>query len=193
MISIPLYTALLDANVLYPAGIRDILIQPAVYDLYLPKWSPDIFREWMRIDRRIREDHVAEKVRLTQKDLDAFFFDALILGYDNYIDTINLPDKDDRHVLAAAISGDCDFIITQNISDFPTEILESYGIEAHTPDEFLVMLFEAHPQDMLESARAVLKKLKNPAYNVDTYLDMRMKDGLVETVSLLQQYAHCLE
>lgn len=193
MTSTPLYTVLLDTNVLYPAGIRDILIQPAVYDLYRPKWSPDIFREWMRIDRRIREDHNPERVRRTQKDLDSVFSDALVISYESLIDKLNLPDPDDRHVLAAAISGGCDFIITQNISDFPSETLESYGIEAHRPDEFLVMLCETYPQEFLESTRAILKRLKNPPYSVGTYLDMRLKDGLVETVSFLQRFAHWLE
>ena len=193
MISIPLYTALLDANVLYPAGIRDILIQPAVYDLYRPKWSADIFHEWMRIDRRIRENHSPNQVRLTQRDLDSFFFDAQIVGYESLIDNLNLPDKDDRHVLAAAIIGDCDVIITHNIRDFPADLLEAFGTEAHSPDEFLVMLIETHPQEILESVRAVRKKLKNPAYSVDKYLDMRLKDGLVETVSFLRQYIYLLE
>jgi len=193
MISVPLYTAILDANVLYPAGIRDILLQPAVYDLYRPKWSPDIFREWMRADRRNREDHNPIKVRRTQKDLESFFFDALIVGYELLIDDLDLPDKDDRHVLAAAIYGDCDFIITKNIGDFPAELLEPYGIEALSPDEFLVMLSEIYPHDIIDSVRAVLEKLKNPVYNVDTYLAMRLQDGLVETVSFLRQYAHRLE
>ena len=193
MISIPLYTALLDANVLYPAGIRDILIQPAVYDLYRPKWSLDIFQEWMRIDRRIRENHSPDQVRLTQKYLDSFFFDAQIVGYESLICNLNLPDKDDRHVLAAAIIGDCDFIITQNLRDFPAELLEVYGMETYSPDEFLVMLIDTHPQEILESVRAIRKKLRNPAYSVDQYLDMRLRDGLLDTVFYLRQYAHLLE
>ena len=102
MISIPLYTALLDANVLYPAGIRDILIQPAVYDLYRPKWSPDIFREWMRTDQRKNKNHDPQKVLSTQVDLESFFFDAQATGYESLISGLDLPDPDDRHVLAAA-------------------------------------------------------------------------------------------
>jgi hypothetical protein len=41
------YTALLDANVLYPAPLRDLLLQLAVTDLFRAKWTADIHREWI--------------------------------------------------------------------------------------------------------------------------------------------------
>jgi len=193
MINYPLFTALLDANVLYPAGIRDILIQPAVYDLYRPKWSSDIFREWMRTDQRKNKNHDPQKVRSTQTQLESFFFDAQITGYERLISGPDLPDPDDRHVLAAARQCECDLIVTWNVSDFPADIVDPFGIDVYDPDEFLITLFEAHPQEILESVRAIRKKLKNPAYSVDEYLEMRLNDGLITTVSILRQHAYLLE
>ena len=176
-----------------PPGYGIFLFSSAVYDLYRPKWSPDIFREWMRTDQRKNMNHDPQKVLSTQMDLESFFFDAQVTGYESLISGLDLPDPDDRHVLAAARQSECDLIVTWNIRHFPADIVDPFGIDVYNPDEFLIMLFETHPQDFLESVRAVLKKLRNPSYSVDTYLEMRLKDGLANTVSILRQYAHILE
>ena len=186
------FISILDTNVLYPAGIRDILIQPAVHDLYRPKWTPDIFEEWLRIDSRLRTTHDPTKVKRTQQQLDSFFFNARINHYEHKIDGLHLPDSNDRHVLAAAIHGECDFIVTRNRRDFPDEVLDPYGIEALTPDEFLLTLFRENPDEFTDSVRAVLAKLKNPPYSVEEYLHKRMQDGLVNTVKELRNFAHLL-
>ena len=192
MTSLNQYLTILDANVLYPAGIRDILIQPAVHDLYRPKWTSEIFKEWMRVDRRLRATHDPAKAKRMQDQLDSFFFDARISHYEHLIDSLRLPDSNDRHVLAAAIQGKCDFIITLNLRDFPDSILDPYEIEALTPDEFLLILLEENPDEFIDSIRAVLSKLKNPPYSVEEYLDKRMQDGLSKTVAELRIHAHLL-
>jgi hypothetical protein len=68
--------------------------------------------------------------------------DSLIFGYEPLEDGLNLPDPDDRHVLAAAIRGGCEVIVTFNLKDFPAEELASYDIIAQHPDEFLSNVFE---------------------------------------------------
>jgi hypothetical protein len=60
------YTALLDANVLYPAPVRDILIQLAVTDIFHAKWSAGIHEEWIRSllrDQPHRDRAVLERTR----------------------------------------------------------------------------------------------------------------------------------
>jgi predicted nucleic acid-binding protein len=113
------YPALLDANVLYPAPVRDILIQLAVTDIFHAKWTADIHEEWIRSllrDQPQRDRAVLERTRdLMDKAVD----DCLVTGYRALIPSLDLPDPDDRHVLAAAIAGRCDVIVTQNLRDFP--------------------------------------------------------------------------
>ena len=121
------YTALLDANVLYPAPIRDILLQLAVEDLFRAKWTTDIHREWIDalLEKEPRRDRAA--LERTRDLMDEATRDCLVTGYERLIPDLELPDPDDRHVLAAAIVGRCDVIVTQNLKDFPQAVLAPYG------------------------------------------------------------------
>jgi predicted nucleic acid-binding protein len=127
------YTALLDANVLYPAPVRDVLLQLAVTDLYHAKWSTDIHREW--IEALLRNEPHRDRAALerTRGLMDRATRDALITGYQHLIPALNLPDPNDRHVLAAAIVGRCDVIVTKNQQDFPVMALEPYAPAVGSP------------------------------------------------------------
>ncbi len=184
---------MLDTNTLYPASMRDILLQLAVLQLFQPKWSPDIYREWMNTDRKLRKDHDPSKVRRTQELMNALGFNALVTGYQHLIDDIDLPDPDDRHVLAAARHGNCDTIVTQNLSDFPAEALKPFGIEARHPDDFLLNLLETSPDVFLSAVRKIRRRLKNPPYTVEEYLANLTRNGLAETGLKLREYAQLLE
>ena len=81
--------------------------------------------------------------------MDAHFPDCLVEGYEPIIDNLQLPDVDDRHVLAAAIRGQAEAIITFNLKDFPASILEPFGIQAIHPDEFLSDMYELKPSDAI--------------------------------------------
>ena len=86
------YTALLDANVLYPAPVRDILVQLSVMDLFRAKWSADIHREWIEALLR-REPNRKRAVLERARDLmDVHTRDCLITGYEELIPALNLPD-----------------------------------------------------------------------------------------------------
>jgi hypothetical protein len=131
------YTALLDANVLYPAPVRDLLLQLAVTDVYKARWTADIHREW--IENLLENEPHCDRAKLerTRDLMDSNTRDALVTGYESLIPTLQLPDPNDRHVLAAAIVGRCDVIVTANLKDFPYAVLVPFGIEAQHPDEFL--------------------------------------------------------
>lgn len=98
------YTALLDANVLYPAPVRDLLLQLAVTDVYKARWSADIHREW--IDNLLANEPHRDRAKLerTRELMDRATRDALVTGYESLIPSLQLPDENDRHVLAAAMS-----------------------------------------------------------------------------------------
>ena len=97
------YTALLDANVLYPAPMRDVLMQPAVMDIFKAKWSEDTHREWT--DALIRNEPHRERTALerTRDLMNQATRDCLVPGYEAIVPSLELPDPNDRHVLAAAI------------------------------------------------------------------------------------------
>jgi hypothetical protein len=182
------YTALLDANVLYPAPVRDLLLQLAVADLFRARWTADIHHEW--IEALLEKEPHRERAALerTRDLMDQATRDCLVTGYEELIPSLTLPDPDDRHVLAAAIVGHCDVIVTQNLKDFPEETLKPYGIEAQHPDSFLFHQLSLSPGAFCEATRKVRARLKNPPYSAQEYLDTLTKQGLLATVAELDQF-----
>jgi predicted nucleic acid-binding protein len=186
------YSALLDANVLYPAPMRDLLLQLAVTDLFKARWSADIHREW--IEALLREQPHRDRTSLerTRDLMDHHTRDALVTGYEALVPALTLPDPDDRHVLAAAITGRCDVIVTQNLKDFPDYALTPFGIEAQHPDTFLCNQMSLAPGLFCTAVRKVRARLKNPPFSVADYLDTLTRHGLVATAAELQPFANVL-
>ncbi|MEP5730315.1 MAG: PIN domain-containing protein [Sulfitobacter sp.] len=182
------YTALLDANVLYPAPMRDVLMQLAVTDIFKAKWSEDIHREW--IDALMRNEPHRDRAALerTRDLMNQATRDCLVTGYDALIRSLDLPDPDDRHVLAAAIVGRCDVIVTQNLKDFPEDALETFGIETQHPDDFLSNHLALAPVLFCSALRKVRARLKNPPYTAEDYLAILTQQGLVATAAELEQF-----
>ena len=183
------YTALLDANILYSAPIRDIFLQLAVSDVFRVRWTADIHREW--IDALLRnEPHRSRTVlERTRSLVDRSTRDCLVTGYESLIPTLDLPDPDDRHILAAAIAGRCDAIVTANLQDFPNVVVNPYGIEVQHPDEFLFNHLELAPGIFCDAVRKVRARLKAPPLTVEEYLANLSKQGLVATATELERFA----
>ena len=124
----------LDANVLYPTLLRGILQGYAGAGGFVPLWSARILDEWRHAARRDGfEDHaVVEIAALTEA------FPAAMVAHDADLEAgLALPDPDDIHVLAAAIAGQAEAILTANTRDFPTRTLARHAILRRAPDEFL--------------------------------------------------------
>ncbi len=115
--------------------------------------------------------------------------DCLITGYETLISGISLPDPDDRHVLAAAIVGRCDVLVSQNLKDFPREVLEPHGIEVMHPDDFLLNHLNLSPGAFCLAVRKVRARLKNPHYDVEEYLHILTRQGLVATARELTRFS----
>jgi hypothetical protein len=131
-----------DANVLYPAPLRDLLMWLAFLGVVRGRWTDEIQEEWVRNladetnPKRTRK--VLEKVR---DKMNEAVRDALVTGYEEWIPKLQLPDPGDRHVVAAAIQAEAEVIVTLNLKDFPAAALSPFEIEALHPDTFLVGLF----------------------------------------------------
>ena len=191
-ISMKDYSALLDANVLYPAPMRDLMMWLAVDDVIRARWTEDIHREWIEALLRKEPNRSRDALERTRDLMDRSTRDALITGYHELIDGLKLPDPDDRHVLAAAIVGHCDVIVTQNLKDFPRSVLAQYGIEAQHPDNFLVNHLKLSPGGFCGAVYNARVNLKNPPKTVEKYLNTLTEQGLVVTTAELQQYAQLI-
>jgi predicted nucleic acid-binding protein len=183
------FTAFLDACVLYPAPLRDLLMELAVADLFRAKWSTQVHEEWIEAVLAERADLTRERLQRTRTLMEAHVRDALVSGYEELIESLDLPDPDDRHVLAAAIRGRADLIVTANLKDFPADRLAKWGIEAQHPDEFLVNQFHLSPPAFLAAVRTVRLRLKSPPKSAEQYLDILRDQGLLGTVSEIAPYA----
>jgi predicted nucleic acid-binding protein len=146
--------ALLDACVLYPTVLREILTGVAGQGVYVPLWSARILEEWARAARKLGP--VAEvQARGEVAALRAAFPASEVAVPEGLVRRLHLPDPDDVHVLAAAIAGRADVIVTFNAADFPRATLAEDGIARQAPDEFLIGLWRADPVPVATAVAAV--------------------------------------
>ena len=124
-------------------------------------WSADIHAEWVRSLLADRPDIDASVLDRTRAVMDGHFPDAVVTGYEAIAARLDLPDPGDRHVLAAAIRGQADVIVTGNLRDFPADRLAPYALAAQHPDSFVAGLFEADPDAVIAAVRSHRAALRN--------------------------------
>ncbi len=182
--------AVLDANVLYPAPLRDLLLQLSFAGLFRARWTTLINDEWTR-NLLARRPELADRIDRTRAVMQRAIPDALVANYEPLVAMLSLPDPDDRHVLAAAISAEADVIVTFNLKDFPASTLAEYGIEALHPDVFLQSIIAASPGRFLSSARDCLSRLTHPPVEKREYLQVLRRLGLESTATFLDDRPGC--
>lgn len=128
---------LIDTCVLYPSILRSVLMGCAKAGLFEPLWSDRIIEEWRRAADR---NGIGAEAGIEIAMLTADWRGANVTVSDGAEDDLVLPDHNDRHVMAAAIAGQADELLTANIGDFPTRVLGQYGVVRRHPDEFLLEL-----------------------------------------------------
>lgn len=143
------FKVVLDACVLFPFMLRDTLLWAALKDFYQPYWSVDILDELVRGVQKPPKAMSAENAQCLRAAMEAKFPEAMVTGHHGLIPCLDLPDPDDRHVLAAAIRIGAQVIVTRNLDDFPPSALASYDIEAQHPNVFLADLLDLNPALML--------------------------------------------
>jgi predicted nucleic acid-binding protein len=185
------FSAVFDACVLYPFLLRDLLLQLALTDLFRAKWTDRIHDEWIGSLLEKRPE-LAEQLERTRSLMNCSVRDCLVTGYEQIEQSLELPDAKDRHVLAAAIVGHAQVIVTFNLKDFPDEKLKPFGIEAQHPDEFITNLMDLSPQMVCASAKKCRARLKKPMFDVEQYLDALAHRQLTNTVSILRESADLL-
>ncbi|OWQ94274.1 PIN domain-containing protein [Sphingopyxis lindanitolerans] len=180
------FVVVLDANVLYPFRVRDAPLRFAEAGLFRARWSPTILDEWRRnllgqkpgyeasIDAQITAMRIA-------------FPEGCVTGGADLIDSLDLPDADDRHVLATAIRAGAEHIVTENLKDFPDVKLKGYGISAVSADDFLASTFELYPTEALSALATMRRCCARPPFTPSEFIFDLQKKGLPKLASMLRE------
>jgi predicted nucleic acid-binding protein len=184
--------ALLDASVLYSATMRSVLLYLGRFGLFRPLWSEAIEEEWTRAVLRRQQDGAASRLRRACHLMNHELPSARIVGFAPLVPALTLPDPDDRHVLAAAIHGAAQFIVTMNLRDFPKRVLGLHGVAGVHPDRFALSLIEQDAGIALRAFAADRARMAGPPLDRDAYLALVGRAGLRRTAKALALHADLL-
>jgi hypothetical protein len=152
------------------------------------KWTHLIQAEWLRNVLKNRPDLDRAQLERTQALMNLAVPDALVEGFEDWVDMLHLPDPDDRHGLAAAIQAQASVIVTMNLKDFPEEVLEPFGVEAVHPDTFFLRLLKQNPGAIINAFRLQRESMKSPSVPPDQFLQIFERQGLQGTVQWLRPF-----
>ena len=179
--------ALLDANVLYPFHLRNLLVQLGVDLIFRPRWTERIHDEWVR---NLGATGWASRERLSRTlgIMERVLPGANVPGWERRLSRVPvLPDPDDRHVIAAALEAPASVILTLNLRDFPAATLAPLGLVAEHPDSFLCRLLDADPEAVRASAEAAQANLSRSTPNFEGFLAALDRQGLGSFASALRR------
>jgi len=178
------FAVIFDACVLHPAELRDFLMWLSRTRLFRAKRTATIHDEWIRSVVRRRPDDQQEELRKrllrTANIMNSAIPDSLVAGYESLITGIQLPDPNDRHVVAAAVFARAEVIVTFNLKDFPTASLQAFNVQAQHPDDFVLSLIDIDGNAVCEAARKQRENLQNPKKSVEQLLDGLENIGISE-------------
>lgn len=182
------FVVVYDACVLYPAPLRDLLVNMATRHMFSAHWTDQIHEEWIRNVLADRTDLDRGKLERTKDLMNRAVPDCLVQGYEDLVPALELPDPDDRHVLAAAIVSGAQMIVSFNLRDFPNDYLARFGIEAVHPDRFIECQMDLFQARVIEAVRAQRVLLTNPPVAANELLDTLAALGLTVTAERLAEY-----
>jgi predicted nucleic acid-binding protein len=171
------FVVVLDANALAGAEIRDVLLSAAETCLYRPLWSRDILDEVGKVLERLGVP-VAGVERLLDT-MNSAFPEAIVDGYADIVDAMKC-EHGDRHVLAAAVVGHAQLIVTWNKKDFPPESTAPYTITVLSPDEFLCDLLSLDHVAMLDTLKRISERRQRPPRTIEEIVDALDRQGCTE-------------
>ncbi len=184
------FTAVLDANVIAGVLPRDILLSLAGAGFYRPRWSALILDEFEAYYTKKFDD--APGAAYQRSRMEIAFPDALVSDFDALMDVAKLPDPDDHHVLAAAIQTKAAVIVTNNLTDFPADVLARFELEARSHDQFVADILDMGGPEAISALREMRERYRNPALNAEAITSNIEQLGLQETAALLYRYQEFL-
>jgi predicted nucleic acid-binding protein len=180
------FVVVYDANVLYPNSLRDLLIRVAQAGLVRARWTEQILDEMFRNLKSDRSDLDPRKLERTRDLMNSAIPDVLVTGYQPLIDIVDLPDPDDRHVLAAAIRANAQLIVTENTKDFPECVLSSWSLEAQPADDFILDLIDLDRPTVYAQVQRMADAWQNPPGTLEDVLISLERTGLLRSVAALR-------
>ena len=180
------FTAVYDACVLYPSTLRDLLIRLAQAGLVHARWTNRILDEVFDNLTDQRPDLDTTRLQRTRDLMSRAIRDVLVVNYEPLIDVVDLPDPDDRHVLAAAIRAKADLIVTANLRDFPHDRLAAWDVRAVDPDDFVLAQIDLNKEVVYAEIARIADATRHPPLTVDDILRRLERDGLVASVAALR-------
>ncbi|MBT2226482.1 PIN domain-containing protein [Nonomuraea sp. NEAU-A123] len=180
------FVVIYDANALYGNTLRDLLIRLAMTGRVQAKWTNEILGEVQRNLAVNRPDITQEKLNKLCRLMNSAVRDCLVEGYEPLVEGLKLPDPDDRHVLAAAIKTGAQVIVTSNLKDFPAEDLAIWGVEAKSPDDFVLDQIGLDDRIVWACVQQIADSRTNPPETIEDVLDALEAAGLVESVAALR-------
>ena len=152
------------------------MVQLGVGAIIAPRWTARIQAVW--IGNLVAAGKVPEKRSLLTRDLTSRLLPAAqVQGWEAHMESLSLPDPDDRHVLAAALAAGAETSLTMNLRDFPASALTAHGVTAVHPDNFLCKLHDADPDLLQASTEAAQANLGRGTLSVAAYLDVLDRPG----------------
>jgi predicted nucleic acid-binding protein len=180
------FVVVLDANVLYPFRVRDALLRFAEAGLFRARWSPTIMDEWTR-NLLSAKPELENSIKAQLNAINRAFPESCVSGSEHLIESLVLPDPDDRHVLATAIRTSAEHIVTENLRDFPDELLDPFGITAVSADDFLSSTFELYPPEAVAALRAMRRSYERPSFTPGEFIFDLQAKGLPKLASMLKE------
>ncbi len=177
-----------DACVLYPFHLRNIVVQVAVDRLVDARWTDEIHDEWIRNLVADVPGIPIERLQSTRKLMNDALPAATVTGYQAHLETIALPDPDDRHVVAAAITAGASVILTWNLRDFPAKELKKHGLVRQTPDVFLTDLYNKAPDLTLASLANARRNLSKTRVSASDFIDILKNQRLSQLTTSLNKH-----
>lgn len=181
-----MFTALLDTCVLVPSFLRDVLLEVAEAGVYRAVWSEAILDEledtllylFDQAGRDLQESRSA--AHRLRRQMAVAFPDAVVTEWEPLVNAYELPDPDDRHVLAAAVKGRADVIVTDNLKDFPTRALPA-DLAAQSADEFLIYALDLQPAAVRAAVVRIAARTgrTGPALSEDEIVDALERSSAV--------------
>jgi hypothetical protein len=186
------FTAFVDACSLAGALKRNLLLTLAEGEFYRLRWSSPVLDEAQRAIEKILNDRGIEdasaRALRARANMEAAFEDAMVTDFDAFLPACaGLPDQGDTHVMAAALKTQA-FTMTENLKDFPSEVLVSLNIEARSTDCFLADTIALDPGRAVAAIRKMRERLKKPEITAEGLLVRMEAEGLTQTVDVLRSH-----
>lgn len=187
------FTAFIDACTLASVLRRNILLTLAEAEFFRVTWSRMVLDETERaIEKMATEKGLADpagRAARARQAMETAFEEAMVTDFESFMDTsADLPDKDDIHVVAAALKTQAAIIVTENLADFPEKILSKLGLEVRTADAFIADTIGLDAGKAVAALKTMRERLKQPEKSAEQLLLDMEAAGLTQSVDALKPY-----